>query len=1299
MALLKEEIIGGQGTGRYYYPFRILYYDDLDGSAFTKGSWGLLTINVYVMNNEIKPVPSLSGYRSNDSSYNDLTYKGKPCYSFSISKDTKFFVDVSSLLTDNDIVLNADGSFALNTDDAWTNLAKDEEGSPLAGDDVYTSGQLYFDYFNMPEASACTYISPSAAPGTTPKLPLTIRRSTATGEDTGMPKTAFIFTATTAFKTSVDIMYTFSDSAGSQTQIIFSISYNNEAPTPNATTFGGGDTLDIVMRTGDSFTVHATDANLFAADDAGGFTSTQAARNLVASGAYPSDSAYTQRQSFHAAGDIRGYLGSIVLGSDDAASTLRFMANVEFTNNGRDQFEIDYSNAAPGELRGSSPMTITLRATGVITTRMTFTLFDSANKEVKISLNVTVLSSAPTVKTADDMRTATGEDKLPTGIDLTVVSNEENTFALTMSYGDVKSIPLRSFMKDADQGDVSGFTVFRNNDNSYFDIENPDNVSAVSVTRGAVWSAEAIVITARDFIPVNGHTARISFRVADAHGTVSSFVRFKVTINPRDVTAVASALNTAKSVEIKSYAQYDEDGEPLVVDLVTDGGTIFADPDATAPSASYNVKVYALLNPETLAPISSFTNDINRDQCLLWTNDISGAFPSYNNVYNYVSRFFAMSLASDGKSITFVPVSATISAESSGTLTAIRLYVVVNKRYTNGGNQTMADRPAYLNVSVANSALVAVQNSPFNSGYPMAEVEVNGEKQKRLRESAFLEFSGTAGDSLTWNLYDLDDRELGLFYDFDLINNRASEEEGGVGGLEEITYVRSELIDVPNSDKQLNKGDPVSVSLSGDGKSVTIKINRKIFTGQPPANGLDNTYTPVYVDIYCADKLGVRAGTSGANNRNVVSTRITVNVENDPPTYKTVSNDRFAVTYSVDTGYVFEAKIENGNSITVNVADIIDDADIDMDQYKLLFTGSDDSLMTSNSGRLLNEDENGRGYIANNSGNLFAVSISEPPNSFGITSLTSITFTCISTARGQVGTCQLQFRDTVASARTPIMYVRLTVDNIKPTNKTGVETAITLMGVDQNADTDAVLSHAQTYSILDFVSDENGDAYDASTGEERALPTYVFIDLIEVFTSDDLANAPDIYGPGMQIEDRDDETGETTISTVNSGCSVDWAEDDPYHQNFTIFPLAGVYGTQKVLLTIIDSGYADGSREGVNDGKSFELMLTITIANPLSDVPAVLDAKSIAFGVNCNIDVESLLGAENAKGYTIKSIVEEGTANNLTITPPESDGSAGWRILGKIENTTTNVTITFSAGGVEITRTLPVIFTANNAPD
>ena len=213
----------------------------------------------------------------------------------------------------------------------------------------------------------------------------------------------------------------------------------------------------------------------------------------------------------------------------------------------------------------------------------------------------------------------------------------------------------------------------------------------------------------------------------------------------------------------------------------------------------------------------------------------------------------------------------------------------------------------------------------------------------------------------------------------------------------------------------------------------------------------------------------------------------------------------------------------------------------------------------------------------------------------------------------------------------------------------------------------------------------------------------MFIDEITVYTTEDLANAPSLYGPGLQIEDIDEETGGSSIVTVNSGCSVDWSDAEEshsrYHQYFTVTPKAGVYGTQKVLLTVIDSGYAEGSSAGVNDGKSFDLLLTITIANPLTNVPNILDDKTIAYGVTGSVTVESLLGADNAIGYEIKSIVEDGTANNLTIVPPAEDGSSGWRIFAKTENTTSTVTVTFTAGGVEITRTLPVTVALNNAPD
>ena len=159
---------------------------------------------------------------------------------------------------------------------------------------------------------------------------------------------------------------------------------------------------------------------------------------------------------------------------------------------------------------------------------------------------------------------------------------------------------------------------------------------------------------------------------------------------------------------------------------------------------------------------------------------------------------------------------------------------------------TLPRNVGFADIAVKNSELVAVESSPINYGYP--EIKV-GETETRRREQGFLEFTGTAGDSLTWDLYNILDPELGLFYDYDMINYPAES-----GGLEKIRYVRSEYSVSESSQHVQGKGNVLSIDVTEDGK-LTIKINRKVYRGEPPVDGLKDSYTEIPVKIYCADAI------------------------------------------------------------------------------------------------------------------------------------------------------------------------------------------------------------------------------------------------------------------------------------------------------------------------------------------------------------------------------------------------------------------------------------------------------------
>ncbi len=1273
-----------------YYPFRVLFFDEVNGSSLTEGFWFVTVLKVYIRNDELRINPKM--FQNDKGVINTINVGGTyvPEYKFKLSRGADFFIDVSSLLLDNDIKL--DGSSFSVSDANFT----DEE--------KYTR-----DYLVMP--TSFRKIDPTG------ELPITIGSAP---EDSGMSESTIMFSADSAFKNPVSVMYTFSDSVRDNTMsVVFTVSYNNEAPTANSDTFGGSESISIVMRTGDSFTLYAADHSKFDSDVRGGFNSWKGNSGYVYNYVNgtpherPDKNAAELATAFlyDSSGESSAskHLGGLIIGSDDAASTLRIVDYKTFSDiNHVDLFS--YSTGAMYLCEDGSvgrPMSVTVTAKAVVNTVYTVTLQDGLGVKVEININISVVSTAPTAKL----------NNLPAGLEVAYDDSHNvipNTYEIALDYDETKEFDLGGdygFMTDVDRDDEYHLSVYKGVDNTSFTINNPQGVSAISVESKTEQSVTSIVIKATDYMNRAGLYSSVTFRVADMHGAVSEFITIRVKIKPREVRTIATQ-DRDLSLELKSYAEYVKDGQPVTIDLVAAGSDakLFSDSDVAAPSAKYDVNVYALLvkrGENNFEPIRHTSDDFDRDSCLLVSVEGSSIQPGYGEVATYVSRFFSVSLSADGKTLEFIPNSATISPEkNNAALANIQLYIELVKDYRDENDRPMDMKTAFANVSVANSALVAVAESPFNSGYP--RVPSGEEGEMRLRESSFLRFTGTAGDSLTWNLYDTQDSELGLFYDYDLIRNPSTS-----GGLESINYVRAEFRGINETVK--GKGDVLSVTPSGDGKSITIKINRKVFTGNPDPNGNEVSYTDVSVDIYCADTIGVRSGIS--NNKNLVKTTITVRVENDIPELKTVTDSSdilrlgYSLTYTDDTGYVLNATVERGSKLNVRIADIINDADVDMDKYVLLNTATETSLIMSDGNLMGSVDEMGNsskvGKLKNGNGvTLFNIETSDTSNAYGLTTLDKIMFTCVSTLRGEVGTCQLRLRDSVRGAVTDILTINVTVDNIAPKLKPGIDTHITLMGLGKDATEEDVGNAVKTFSILDFIADDNGDNYRADDPQyAERTPTYAFIDSILVYDRhEEGEDAPIMYGPNLMHTDEEGNT-EYTSDTL---CYIDWKADNAQHQLFTVTQVAGLYGFQKVTLTIVDSGYEDGSAAGIQDGKVFELNLYITVADPLEDVADELEPISIAYGVTRTVTTEDLLG-DKARGYTIKSITEvtDGGNPQLSVFAPGSTqaltSASGadideWRIYARTEGASVKLEVEFAAGSVSVKRILPITVSVNTPP-
>ena len=1314
--LVKDTDASSTRKGKIYYPFKILCYDDLDGSGLTNGFWTCITIRVYIDNNKPEFINQSTNTEDNYislKSSNDGEVRSYSRYSFTLTKGVAFTVDMTTLISDSDMAMN--GLSYMTSGEAWatdtgefTKLVKDRLVMPITGTTV-------------------NYTKMATANGTIPDaVPFTVSAVDSS-------KSSIRFETSNAFKIKYYLLFTFGD--GTLTKdIAFEISYNNEAPTANSDTYGSG-TLDIVMRNGDSFILHAADPTKFGNDANGGYLSpaaftsnssdywdtTNNKATFAAGFRTDPTSAEDMKAAFKDAAHadyVPGNLGSLIVGSDDAPSTLRFGTSGQgsvvsidglnankFTVTPGNYFRTENSLANASGARVFMPMSVKIEARGVVTNaRLSLTVTDGS-KTYTVSVFVTVLSSAPVVKTGN---AAEAGQALPS--DISKVEGETDTYRVDLAYGDTWEHQLKELFNDPDRGDDENFYMPLVYDGQSVSVSGVS--TAVDVTQGA-GTYNTLKIRAVDYISTENENnyAVIKFKVSDAHGVQSNEVTIRVYVSPNTATTRITEANRAR-IDLMSYAAYVDAGAATVIKLVDDSANLsdlmVYDRDVDAPSAFYDVAVYAMYKLDDSENVVACGRDEVTESALIIKREHShdGTSEGAGKIYDYVNSFFTVQISEEGKSLLFMPKASTIGGGGTAPF-GVGLFIEVKKNYVRRSGSTvdytMDPVNVFANVSVANSLPVAVENSGLNYGYPTVTQTVtdnetgNTTTATAYRESDFLAFSGTAGDSLTWKLYDTQNQNYGLFYDYDMLKN--------AGGRESLTFIRGSVaerytytddsgvthtVDTPRD--ALSTTNPV-LSISGDNDTheVKITIRRKVYTGQATSEGAEASKV-IPVEIVCADTLSFRANASA----NYAKTVILVTVENDPPEFNDITYDqtgrRYYVTHSDTDGYNLYASIRYNESVTVQLKDIITDQDFDMDSYSLV---GDEGCLTENVREI---------YGVGGSERLFSFAVGKGSNSYDVSTIKTITFGCVSTSRGAEARTAIVFTDSTMTAKTSKLVIHLTVGNTAPQAKVDVS-EFTLMGAayveNDEGENISETPAAVTYNIVDYVSDINGDAVNALTSDSV---TYVYISEIRT----DERYAAQLYGPRI---DSDINKG---VEPPNTLCEIGWVEtaETETHQQFGLTVMPGVYGTQYFILTVEDGGFIQGIDAGVEGSLSCDVLIKVTVACPISDNADELPTLEIAQSVTRTVTPELLLNTAEipnaAAGYVITGIASSSSAVSVIDPNGAATSAAGaealaegesWRITGNYRmSEPTVIAVTFAAGEMEVVRNFNVRITENHAP-
>lgn len=1327
-----------QDNDGIYYPFKVIVYDECgSGIESGNGSFVVLTIKVYVKNSAI----STTSYVTQVKDGTSTTYN----YALSLAPNAESKVSVTQLVTDNDIAVVGD---VLEQYPSWN-------------DNNTANYKNFHDYlmFGEYDGSFTTRSTIGIATSSVGGLKIEDVLGVTSEDNSDLIK----FTANRRFKGSITYAVKFYDmgtdatgakKSNASVTINFILTTTNTAPTVNASISSAS--IDLTMRTGDSFTVLASDPTLVDDDTKGGFTSPASIKSATWFNGSHYDST-TGNDNYKQAADYATAfekdtvtdskeanfdMGTLVLATDDAPSQLRISgAAISGADNAYVTATELYSLAyESGSSAVSKPLGYTIKVNGVCNANYIFTVTDG-EYDIMVTVNITVVSTAPTVKQSSIGNTVTFDTDTYTVVD-------------GIAYGESLDIKLQDLAQDIDYGDSSRFTITQ--DSISVELVNGATSSSSSrlVASQATWTDGAtptIRLTVND-ITIGGETNFVvKFKISDPFNKATDEIKIS-TVVKRSQPTVSSALTT----QLDSYRSLipvgdnDPEGEVTDITLVSTerSNVLITDSEASAQSVNYSVKVYAMgtvtNNRFSALPLSTALNDstmllgtYNASTDVFTYSNLDGAGDPLKDLINYVNNYFTISISDKGRAVSLTPVSVLTTAVPIAFATFKHTDVPDGTEFVADGTTTKLESvgTAFVNVTVRNSLPYATEASGVNEGHFTSQ---DG-------ESGFLTFSGYAYSALRTNetalnagidetdseeekaakreeneanikaysqrdyqIFDTENPGLGLFGDYDIANNKAP--------VDKITYEKYEVLTSytdPSSKETkqtmkdaLSTASPILNVTHKDGV-LSILINRKVVGSVSDLTQGQDDYYYVPIRVYAYDVASTRT--------NLIYNDILVRVNNSEPTFVTSgSTDDYTITSEIasdgSTISYLDASIEYGRSLTIQMDNIISDYDIQRgttvynpEQFKFVsVTGRESqsldgiSLKADANHVVLSDDDTSRAE-------LFRARTVTANNSVDYTTNRSIVIECISRRRGATGTIALQVRDSCINGTSNLMYIRLTVKNTAPVQVADVSSrTITILGKkyiepDENSSGD-IMGDAYTFNVLDYVTDAN--EYDAVNKIENPTSpsnTYIYIESFENITTGEYY---DVYGDGVTAN-QDPEGGETEASSM---IYASW-DDTDYHQSFFVQSYSGVFGTQELVLTVRDSGYNEGATSGVTDGIYSEVHLIVKVARPVDDfVPSVVP---VAQNVSRNITPEVLLntsGADrNSDGYEIVDMTTSATTVEIVrpqVAESADTGLGGWKILGKIPGEQeVDINVTFKVGDITLKPiTFKILVVGNTMP-
>lgn len=982
-------------------------------------------------------------------------------------------------------------------------------------------------------------------------------------------------------------------------------------------------------------------------------------------------------------------LGSIGLFKDDTSWRLRFdniptgeeLQILTVTPQG---YIFDESD--PYKQGNRQPIALYVQAVRGGTRELTVSVYDGEGMEATRTFRIRVISSPPVARDPATESTTIGETLLegvpeidgsgyvpstfrlfavPTGGRRTIaVSGLDGESSVNKPASSTFEIKLRQIAKDPDGANETadmalydrGRFAVNNVDMQWSNITNRFVSDYFNIAVAADGKSFTIEITG--YNPDNNYE-ELTFYIGDAGNPVISNT-LKVTVQVytfysdminESVAEMSDAqynayLSGSHKVNVKAYDAYVGQGIYAQADGVGVGSTYafvdldgsngtddntspISDPDkARIGESTYDVKLYAFMNAQSNAPVPAstlgtlLTRNRQTETFLLAdsaaaesyliggltvdpsTGTVSAVDAVGTDVLALVNNYVDFSFSLDGTSMTFLPKTSTLDR-------TILMYVEVQKRIGQSKSTTRGD-------GILNAGSLFALNVKDS-----APRRVSAEGSTSYDRS----FSGVKGDSVVFKIYDPTDPFGGLFTDSDVgdkirildfdSNADTSYEKALEGALEAD----------PSLDWRANaatgKTRAITVNVDNEAGTLEIKINRRMDkkTGDEYADKVKFAMTFVGTDLMGEEAsvtVQIVVGNTGATGKA------------DHYEYDELNGNVGYSFHRYDLNeYVIDAQILYGRDLTLDLVDIVEDADYvaggDADSFVFgtarVGAGVNDSMY------LVDEPITAIYYTDAIAGEYINLAQLSAVGDKG--HRTGIRLSALATSRSYTATAYVRILDRSSDPDDETnglwITINVTVMNAKPYTLEGMDYSTVVMKGSKNAEPEGL-----EFSIGQFVGDINeSDVIGDLSAEDRYRDTY-----LRIYTMS--------YRMVESIYSTEEGKNNTVSDTVDSSALFEIMLIDSFNQRFTIRPIKGFYGTGA-----IDISVADGDLGQRADTLTVTFRINVQVVYDPEEIEnGGLKTVTTARGKTAVVAIETII-----PDITNTIVNEDGTQSAATFNP------------------------------------------------